>query len=389
MRYLDSDRDDLTVDQGSISGKFVRTMIGSAITFAAVIAGFVAVADPYGVSPIQVVRPGFNSTKLKRLNIDRQLKPYEVLRYQPDTVFIGTSRVNQSLDPAILDGTRFGLAYNAAIPASTLSENEASLRLFFRLAPGIKNVVMEVFFYNFTRDQAPTPEFKVSQVAADAVALQFSFQALRQAIDTVEYNRITDAVPAHMEPRGYWVPDSWSKPGEIFQLKPFVTSIISAEKHYPLQGLKQSAEATLDQIVALAKAHDVNLTLLVLPSHAWDDYRLLSLGHWEKLEDYYRLLARYRNVVSFTQPNEVTQEPALIGMRWWYDPVHPSLNTGRMALRALTGDLSGAPGNFMARITPEAIDTLLAERKAAAKQWAVDNPEFVEQFEAEKARVLH
>ncbi|PTM40354.1 hypothetical protein [Bosea sp. 124] len=389
MGILNLAANSLAPQRGSISQKFVLMLFVSVVAFTAVIAGFVALADPYGVSPIKVARSGLNSTKLKRLNIDRQLKPYEVLRYQPDTVFIGTSRVNQSLDPAILDGARFGLSYNAAIPASTLSENEASLRLFFRLAPGIKNVLMEVFFYNFTRDQSPTPEFAISQVAADAVALQFSFQALRQAIETVQYNRITDAIPAHMEPRGYWVPDSWSKPGEIFQLQPFVTSIIAAERSHPLQGLKQSAEVRLDQIVALAKAHDVNLTLLVLPSHAWDDYRLLSLGHWGKLEDYYRLLARYQNVVSFTQPNEVTQEPARIGMRWWYDPVHPSLDMGRMALRALNGDLSGAPRNFMARITPEAVDQLLAKRKAAAKQWAVENPEFVEQFEAEKARVLH
>ncbi|WP_376984597.1 hypothetical protein [Bosea sp. R86505] len=386
MSTLVSGGKDPSSEPRRIYRHFFATLLLAALVCAVLVWGFIAAADPYGVSPIGTARPGFNSTKLKRLNIDRQLKPFEVWRYQPDTIFIGTSRVNQALDPAILDGTSFGRAYNAAIPASTLAENEASLAFFVRLAPGLKNVLMEAFFYNFTRDQAPAPAFTIGQFASDVLALQFSFQALRHAVDTVHYNRITDAVPAHVTTRGYWIPDSWAKPGDTFQEKPFISSIVAAEEQFPLQGIKPSAVATLDRIVALAKAHEVELTLLVLPAHAWDDYRLLSLGHWEKLEDYYRMLAGYAGVVSFAQPNEVTQEPARIGMRWWYDPVHPSLNAGRMALRAIRGDPVGTPSNFMVRLTPEALPALLAERRAAAERWAAENPDFVAAFEAEKAR---
>jgi hypothetical protein len=74
--------------------------------------------DPYGVSPIRLEFPRINALKPKRIDIDRILKPYEVWRYQPRTIFLGTSRANQSLDPSTLDGTRFAPAYNAAYRAA-------------------------------------------------------------------------------------------------------------------------------------------------------------------------------------------------------------------------------------------------------------------------------
>src|SRR5512144_1026210 len=70
---------------------------------------FTWTVDPYGVSPTQLALRGINTQKPKRVDIDRLIKPYEVWRYQPRTVFLGTSRVHQSLDPAVLDGTRFAL----------------------------------------------------------------------------------------------------------------------------------------------------------------------------------------------------------------------------------------------------------------------------------------
>ena len=81
---------------------------------------FTWTVDPYGVSPIRVGVHGINEIKPKRLDIDRLVKPYEVWRYQPRTIFLGTSRAHQSLDPAVLDGTRFAPAYNASMPAASM-----------------------------------------------------------------------------------------------------------------------------------------------------------------------------------------------------------------------------------------------------------------------------
>jgi hypothetical protein len=76
--------------------------------------------------PVDAVKP-------KRLAIDRLIKPYEVRRDQPRSVFLGTSRFHQAIDPADLDGTRFSPAYNASIPGGSLGEMAALLEQFFEL----------------------------------------------------------------------------------------------------------------------------------------------------------------------------------------------------------------------------------------------------------------
>ena len=110
---------------------------------------FTLLVDPFGVSPLRVSISGVNTFKPRRADIDRILKPYEVWRYRPKTVFLGTSRIHQSLDPAALDGTRYAPAYNASIPASSVGLNVSHLQQYVELDPLLRTVVVELFFPNF------------------------------------------------------------------------------------------------------------------------------------------------------------------------------------------------------------------------------------------------
>jgi hypothetical protein len=113
--------------------------------------------DPYGISPLQVSVPRVNAEKPKRNDIDGVIKPYEVWRHQPRTIFLGTSRVNQSMDPSVLDGTRFAPAYNASMPAASMGEHAAYLRQYLRLDSRLHTVIVELFLPNFIgRSPAPT-----------------------------------------------------------------------------------------------------------------------------------------------------------------------------------------------------------------------------------------
>jgi hypothetical protein len=105
--------------------------------------------DPYGVSPLRLSLQGMNAQKPKRIDIDRLIKPYEVWRYQPRTVFLGTSRMHQSMDPAVLDGTRFAPAYNASMPAASMDMHAAYLRRYIQLDPNLRTVIVELFLPNF------------------------------------------------------------------------------------------------------------------------------------------------------------------------------------------------------------------------------------------------
>ena len=52
-----------------------------------IILGFIWIIDPYGVSPIHIHLPGINTLKPERIDIDRLIKPYEVWRDQPKTIY--------------------------------------------------------------------------------------------------------------------------------------------------------------------------------------------------------------------------------------------------------------------------------------------------------------
>ena len=83
---------------------------------------------------------GINEHKPKRRDIDRFIKPYDVWRYQPRTVFLGSSRILQAIDPSLLDGTRFAPAYTAGLATKRLErlyEPERRLLYWSVFRPGV------------------------------------------------------------------------------------------------------------------------------------------------------------------------------------------------------------------------------------------------------------
>jgi len=134
---------------GSLSPCYLHWFAAAMALWAGLAVVFIWIIDPYGVSPIRIEVTGVNRLKPARIDIDRLIKPYEVWRYQPRTIFLGTSRIHQSIDPKVLDGTTFAPAYNASIPANTLSENAATIEQFFSLDPNLKYVFIEAWIYNF------------------------------------------------------------------------------------------------------------------------------------------------------------------------------------------------------------------------------------------------
>jgi hypothetical protein len=144
--------------------------------------------DPYGVSPLRLSLQGMNAQKPKRVDIDRLIKPYEVWRYQPRTVFLGTSRMHQSMDPAVLDGTRFAPAYNASMPAASMDMHAAYLRRYIQLDPNLRTVIVELFLPNFIGAPAGQEFGTRSEFIRNAVTLFGSADTLWDSATTLAYN---------------------------------------------------------------------------------------------------------------------------------------------------------------------------------------------------------
>lgn len=348
----------------------------------AVVLGLIWLVDPYGISPFKLAVPGFNEIKPARLDIDRQLKPIEVWMKQPKTVFLGTSRIHESMDPAVLDGTAMAPAYNAAIPASVYAENLAHLELYFQLAPGIENVILEAFPYQLIVPQHDVPARRISTTLGDAASMTFSWSAIDASLKTLSANRRPEDAGAWVAPGGYWIPAARFEGS--FTKEDFIRNILEGHLARGDMPLEPSAFKALQEIIDLCDRKGAKLTILLTPNYPWDDYRLLSLGYWSWLEDVYRQLSSFPYVVSAAQYNDMIEEPSGLNMKWWYDPIHFNRNFGAVLLKALSGQPVDVPDDFLVALTPENAAALVAQRRAAAEAWAAGHREFVEAFEAGK-----
>lgn len=295
---------------------------------------------------------------------------------------MGTSRIEQSMDPAVLKGTRYAPAYNAAIPAATLTENLQHIELFARLDKNLKYIFLETFFYNFLRDQALPSRETIGGVVRSYVALNFSLPAVTASIDTLIANH-TGAYGQHIDSSGYFVHDPWYDSKYAFAQPLYIKAIARIEKIGMSKTVRPSALRIIDDIEELCEKRGIKLYLITAPNYAWDDYRIMKTGLWPALTDQLRYLSQYQHVLSFAQHNYVTEETPGSKMKWWYDPIHFTIDTGTLMLQSIVQRHAVGPSNFMETITPETVGPLLRIRKDAVIKWAASNsnPQFVEPFD--------
>jgi hypothetical protein len=351
---------------------------------------FTWVIDPYGVSPLSVSINRVNKFKPKRLDIDRLIKPYEVWRYQPKTVFLGTSRIHQSLDPAVLDGSPLAPAYNASIPASSLGLNISHLRQYIELDPQLRTVVVELFLYNFLGQGQEHPPKDFQEYLRNSLNLFISSDALWASVQTFGYN-YSDAAGARpvyeIKAGGYfYYPPGHNAKGPFDGYPAGIWKL--HETRATGMKLHQPAFDAVREIIELCREHKLELILVLTPNHAYDDYYIEAIGAWDTVQEWLtRLSAEPATFYSFSQPNAWVYEPVSTQMRYWNDPYHFSLEMGRGMLESLAGKLSSdVPQNFALRLTPDNVAEHVAGRRNAIRQWARENPDFVARLAEERQK---
>jgi hypothetical protein len=377
-----------------ISNYFLQRLLSFVLLLGLSVQLFIWTIDPYGVSPIGLQISGFNTFKPMRLDINRQIKPFEVWWKQPKTVFLGTSRIHQSLDPMLLDGTELAPAYNASIPGSVMQENEQHFQDYLELNRSIENVVSEVFLYQLAVPFQPHLEAKprdVFSVVKDVASLFGSLSASLASVKTIFSNvtGYTDGATIHED--GYWVAPTPYRAEMPFHREDYSEGIVQIHVNVPdlpIQATNTGGMATMQET---GGERGVAVNFFLTPTHPWDDYRLLSLGYWGRVEEMYRAVSKFDNVFGFSLYNEFLTEPqtdelpASQSMEYWYDPVHFNREFGGEMLKAWAGLESDVPAeSVIVRITPETVEQVIENHRRSLARWAEQNPSFVEAFEANR-----
>lgn len=377
-----------TTSSDTPSRGYLRALALSVAIWLGLFLIFTWTVDPYGVSPMQLALRGINTQKPKRVDIDRLIKPYEVWRHQPRTVFLGTSRVHQSLDPAVLDGTRFAPAYNAAMPAASMDMHAAYLRQYVQLDRNLRTVIVELFLPNFIGRPAGLEPGTWSEFIENTMTLFGSADTLWDSASTLVYNVFSGRPTFQVAPGGYLD----RPPGRDTQapFDGFAAYIWSPQVGEPDRAtFNQAAFDSVMELIEISRANNLELIFIMAPSHPYADYYYDAIGAWGVIERWLAELSGQATVYSFSQPNDWVDEPIGPTMTYWNDTFHFSLAMGRSILTNLAG-LPDAkrPDNFMERMTPERVASHVESRRQAVRRWAQANPSFVARFEDARQRWL-
>jgi hypothetical protein len=377
-----------TISSEMIESGYLRTLGLFLLLWLGVFLTVTWTIDPYGVSPLRFSVQGINLLKPKRIDIDRLVKPYEVWRYQPRTVFLGTSRAQQSLDPSVLDGTRFAPAYNASMPAGSMDMNAAYLRQYLRLDGNLRTVIVELFLPNFIGPPKGLEPGTWSEFANNALTLFASADALWDSIATLAYNAMSGRPTFQIEPGGYLS----RPPGRDTQgpFQRFASYIWSSQVSEPDKAdFNQAAFDSILEIIEIARVNNLELIFLLGPSHGYADYYYDAIGAWGVIEEWLTRLSGRATVYSFSQSNDLINEPISPRMTYWYDTFHYSQVMGRGMLASVAGlPMRGLPDGFMERLTPERVASHIERRRQAVRDWAIANASFVMQFEEARQKWL-
>src|SRR5262249_53080922 len=132
---------------------------------------------------------------------------YDVWRQQPRTVFLGTSRIHEGIDPAGLDGTHFAPAYNAAAPSATLAEMAAQLEQFFRSDRNLRAVFLELLIYNFASADPVPPPKAFTAGPQDLAPVFVSASAVPDSLQTL-FTNLSGRPAAFVAANGHWIPSA-------------------------------------------------------------------------------------------------------------------------------------------------------------------------------------
>lgn len=365
---------------------------------------FNALVDPLALTPWDVRVAGFNAAKTEQIGWDPLFKYYQLIYRAPDLVLLGSSRIEQGVDPedSRLAGARS--PYNLGVIGANMEMIDAYWRHALRWSEGLQTVVVGLDFFAFNanrpvwrsfdrellkRDHFPLDEFgamlisrKLTRHSGATVRDNFSGRVARVfAFDRrgVVRLRPTDGKSAIGDPLTDGDPDAAGRRRFAATLREFVSN----PGLYGCFALSEDAFVRLEALVGASRRRGVRVVLFTSPSHASLNETLDALGLWPAWEAWKRRLAEIAPYWDFATYNSVTMEPATGDRRYYHEPAHYTFDVGRLMLARFfeSGEESGAP-DFGALVTSDNVDGHLEAVRRDRAEWLARRPGFAADVKA-------
>lgn len=326
------------------AAEIVLIVLGFLASVALFLGVFIAAVDPYGVNTFGIAVLGKDVPRAGRAERDRIIRPLDVAAQQPRTIFLGTSRTKQALNPTLLADTPLAPAYNAGIDKASLSETRAMLQDAIREDRNLRYVFIELNPGQFFVGGEKTANVQTLMSAwpwlltTDAIAT--ARDTLADAIHgrTIKFSVRPDGLQANLPAPSN--PSRWAY--EFFQFWRARDLSVKQELSPLMFGQINQMRADCEAAQIRCEFYTVPMSPPVMAAF-YLDQSLDVFIEWK------RRLAAFGGVVDFSYPGTLFWETGQGATRltYWKDTGHYSLEGGKLLVNSLlhyveTGSLESA-----------------------------------------------
>ncbi|MEQ9235218.1 hypothetical protein [Coleofasciculus sp. E2-BRE-01] len=341
---------------------------------------FNMIIDPYDIFNTPDFL-GINDSKPHKDKNDRLFKATDVIRIKPVTVFLGSSRTKQALNPSHSALKNEQPAYNLAINGPNAYEVRRYLEHAIANQKNIKTVVFGVDFSMFNSSLMNQPTFSEKRLEKSSLALEdflnstFSLDALFASRETVVASLADAKENDNYGDNGFMpnrklAPDEteWRFNGGIELYFDFHSDYQFSEQYF----------SDLKKIVELCEEYGVDLKVFISPSHATQWEAIRATGRWQTFEQWKRKLVKIVPVWDFSGYNSITTEVINDTMQNYADNSHYTEKVGNLVLnRIFSHNENTVTKDFGILITPQNIESHLNKINEDRELWAEENPDEV------------
>ncbi len=346
-----------------------------------------AAVDPYGVINSPEL-PGVNQLKPEQFNHVRLFKAIDVIRNEPKTILLGSSRTDLGLNPnhPVLKPGNSG--YNLALVGPNMYEVKRYFDHALTNQPDLKTVVIGLDFFMFNELKTNAPDFKESLINQETIPLQ---EVINSTLSLNALNASKSTLSSSIKSKAYFLYDANGR-RFVYNNKPkkplpegfqdMLKGLMTSEGYYKEYQLSDSFLDDFQYIVETCKEKGIDLKVFISPSHAtqWESLRITGL--WPVFEEWKRQLVEITPVWDFSGYNSITTEAIREQMTNYWDSSHYREEVGDLILNRLFSYQSQTvPEDFGVIITPENVESHIGKIRNERNSWAETNPDLVKLVE--------
>jgi len=389
--------------------RYVIHYLAFVVVFSALVVLFNLIINPYAIFQNHYIPISAKPAALVQM---RLYKAYEVERFQPKTIILGTSRAGVGFDP--------NHAYFKHKPAYNLALDGANIYEILKYLEHanqhnhLQEVLLSLDIMSFNVHMPNKPDFDEKRLTKQAsllfdkqlISSLYSISATQDSLKTL-LKRFDKTLPTMTE-LGQTTEDALITYKNVhrghYNTSKYSESTYTNEVYHPLaiENENNSTFARFAELLRYCHDNHIKLTMIIPPHHARHYLLLDSLGYWETYEEWKRKLVYYNEQIAsfyhvsafslwdFTAFNQFTTEYVPekdnndYDMSWFWESSHFKKELGNVILNEVG---TAQASTFGVLLTSTNIEQSLKEIRMQKNEFTAVNPAVAYEFSSLKKSV--